>query len=151
MHIPATSVEDYLLQIPEERKVAFHALMDAFRKNLPAGFQECLSYGMPSFSVPHSLYPSGYHCKPEEPLPFVSIGNQKNFIGVYHMGLYAMPEHYHWFVEEYSKVSKYKLDMGKSCIRLKRMNDIPFGLFEELAQRITAEQWIATYEKNIKK
>ena len=151
MRIPANSVSEYISKVPEDRRESFEKILEILRNNLPEGFQECLGYGMPAFAVPHSLYPDGYHCKPEEPLPFISVGNQKNFIGFYHMGVYAMPEIYEWFVNEYPKHSKFKLDMGKSCLRLKRMNDIPYDLIAELAQKITPEQWIEVYEFNIKK
>lgn len=151
MHIPAESVADYLSKVPEERQEAFEKILDVMRANLPEGFEECLSYGMPSFSVPHKIYPAGYHVKPEAPLPFISVGNQKNFIGFYHMGIYAMPAIHDWFIEEYPKYSKFKLDMGKSCLRLKRMDDIPFELLAELATKITPTEWISVYESNIKK
>jgi len=151
MRIPANSVSDYISKVPLERRASLQKILDVLRSNLPEGFEECLSYGMPSFSVPHSLYPPGYHCKPSEPLPFISVGNQKNFIGFYHMGVYALPEVYDWFVGEYPKYSKYKLDMGKSCLRLKRMDDIPYELIAELAQKISPEQWIQVYESNLKK
>lgn len=151
MHIPANSVADYLSKVPQERQEAFEKILEVLRANLPEGFEECLSYGMPSFSVPHSIYPAGYHVKPEAPLPFISVGNQKKFIGFYHMGIYAMPAVHDWFLEEYPKYSKFKLDMGKSCLRLKRMDDIPFDLLAELARKITPEEWISVYESNIKK
>ena len=106
MRIPANSVSEYISKLPEDRRESFERILEILRNNLPEGFQECLGYGMPAFAVPHSLYPDGYHCKPEEPLPFISVGNQKNFIGFYHMGVYAMPEIYDWFVGEYPKHSK---------------------------------------------
>ena len=99
MRIPANSVSEYISKVPEDRRESFEKLLEILRNNLPEGFQECLGYGMPAFAVPHSLYPDGYHCKPEEPLPFISVGNQKNFIGFYHMGVYAMPEIYEWLVK----------------------------------------------------
>lgn len=126
-------------------------LLNIFRDYLPPGFEEGLGYGMPGFSVPHSLYPNGYHVKPEVPLPFISVASQKNFIGLYHMGVYAMPELYSWWVEEYPNHAKRKLDMGKSCIRFKKMDDIPFALIEELAKKVTPEQWIEVYEREIKR
>ncbi|MBL4703560.1 MAG: DUF1801 domain-containing protein [Flavobacteriales bacterium] len=115
------------------------------------GFSEELNYGMPGYVVPHSLYPAGYHCAPELPLPFASFASQKNFIGFYHMGLYADPELLEWFVSEYPKHCKRKLDMGKSCIRFKKMDDIPYKLLGELMAKITPQDWISKYESNIKK
>jgi uncharacterized protein YdhG (YjbR/CyaY superfamily) len=151
MIIKAATIPEYIDQIPEDRKVVFKELLATLRTHLPEGFEECLSYGMPAFSVPHSLYPSGYHVTPQVALPFISIASQKNFIAFYHMGLYATPELISWWKEEYPKYSIRKLDMGKSCVRFKNMADIPFPLIEELAKKITPEQWIATYEKQLKK
>lgn len=147
----ARSVQDYLLEIPQDRKPAFEKLRNVILDNIPEGFKEEMSYGMPGFVVPHEIYPEGYHCNPKEPLPFVSIANQKNFIGFYHMGMYADQELSNWFAEEYEKHAKYKLDMGKSCVRLKRMDDIPFDLIGELMKKITVKDWITTYESTIKK
>ena len=141
---------DYLEQIPEEKKEVFEKLRNVILENLPKGFQETISYGMIAYVVPHSVYPKGYHCSPELPLPFCSIASQKNFIAIYHMGLYADKQLYSWFTEEYPKYSKYKLDMGKSCIRFKKINDIPFQLIGELIRKLTVEDWISLYEQKIK-
>ncbi|MDA8529510.1 DUF1801 domain-containing protein [Schleiferiaceae bacterium] len=151
MTIKARTIAEYVKQIPEDRQQVFEKLLSILRENLPPGFQECLSYGMPAFSVPHSLYPKGYHVSPKVALPFISIASQKNFIAFYHMGLYATPELNSWWQEEYPKYSKRKLDMGKSCVRFKKMDDIPFELIQELAQKVSPEEWIATYEKQLKK
>ena len=151
MTIKARTIAEYVKQIPEDRQQIFEKLLSILRENLPPGFEECLSYGMPAFSVPHSLYPKGYHVSPKVALPFISIASQKNFIAFYHMGLYATPELNSWWQEEYPKYSSRKLDMGKSCVRFKKMDDIPFELIQELAQKVSPEQWIATYEKQLKK
>lgn len=151
MKIEANSVEEYFDNIPEDRKPYMNKLREIILENLPEGFNEELSYGMPGYVVPHSLYPDGYHCDPKLPLPFLSIASQKNFIGFYHMGIYAKTELYDWFVEEYGKQSKYKLDMGKSCVRLKRMDDIPFDLIGELVKKMTPQDWIDLYENNLKR
>lgn len=151
MHIPANSIEEYLDALPEERKVVVERMISLFAAHLPEGFEQGLNYGMPSFYVPHSRYPGGYHCDPKLPLPFINIASQKNFVALYHMGIYATPELLEWWQTEYPKHSKYKLDMGKSCVRFKRLDDIPWGLLEELAQKITPESWIATYEASLKK
>jgi len=151
MTIKARTIAEYVKQIPEDRQQVFEKLLSILRENLPPGFEECLSYGMPAFSVPHSLYPKGYHVSPKVALPFISIATQKNFIAFYHMGLYATPELNSWWQEEYPKYSKRKLDMGKSCVRFKKMDDIPFELIQELAQKVSPEEWIATYEKQLKK
>lgn len=144
-------VQDYVDALPEERREVFLKIRKVILDNLPEGFSEEMSYGMPGYVVPHSLYPDGYHCKPEEPLPFMSLASQKNFIGLYHMGIYAREELLQWFQEEYGKACKYKLDMGKSCIRLKKMDDIPYDLIGKLASKITVNQWIEFYESSMKK
>lgn len=151
MIVEANSVEDYLDKIPEERKPYMDRLRNVILENLPKGFKEDLTYGMIGYVVPHAIYPAGYHCDPKLPLPFLSIASQKNFIGFYHMGIYADKELYDWFVGEYYKHAKYKLDMGKSCIRFKRMDDIPYDLLGELVRKMTAEDWIDLYEKNVKR
>jgi uncharacterized protein YdhG (YjbR/CyaY superfamily) len=142
----ATSVTDYLNQLPETQKTAVEKLYSLLKKKLPKGFTETMQYGMITFVVPHSIYPNGYHCKPTDALPFVSLAAQKNFIALYHMGIYAFAELQEWFVEEYSKHSTGKLDMGKSCIRFKKPAEIPYKLIEALATKITVKQWIEKYE-----
>jgi hypothetical protein len=121
------------------------------KKNLPKGFVESFDCKMPGFSVPHSLYPEGYHCDPKIPLPFVSIASQKNFIALYHMGMYANPSLLKWFEEEFPKHSKTKLDMGKSCIRFKKPDAIPFDLIAELMTKMTPQDWIQLYKKAFNK
>ena len=110
-----------------------------------------MGYGMLGYVVPHSVYPDGYYCDPKTPLPFMSVASQKNFIAVYHMGVYAHKELYDWFVNEYPKYSNRKLDMGKSCIRFKKIDEIPYKLIGELASKMTTEKWIKIYETAIKK
>lgn len=151
MQYEATSPEDYLSQIPEERKAPMEKLRATILKNLPKGFAEGVGYGMMGYSVPHSIYPAGYHCDPKQPLPFMGIASQKNFIAFYHMGIYANPELHDWFVEEYSKVVKTKLDMGKSCVRFKKPESIPYQLIGELVKKISVDEWIETYESAFKK
>jgi len=128
MKATGKSVNDILTSIPEERKEAFNKLHETILKNLPKGFEAGISYGMLGYVVPHSIYPAGYHCKPEEPLPFAYIASQKNTINFYHMGIYANPDLLNWFVKEFPKHTKQKLDMGKSCIRFKKFDDIPYKL-----------------------
>ena len=149
MQSTATSIEAYLEEIPEERKDALKKLRETILKNIPKGFVEQMSYGMIGYVVPHSIYPNGYHCTPELPLPFISFASQKNFIAVYHMGIYADPELLNWFVAEYPKHSTQKLDMGKSCIRFKKADQIPFELIAELAQKMSVQEWITCYESQI--
>lgn len=136
----------YIAAISEDRRAAFEKLRETIVENIPDGFREGISYGMIGYIVPHELYPPGYHCDPKLPLPFVSIAAQKNFIALYHMGLYAMPDLLDWFVSEYPKHTKSKLDMGKSCIRFKKTADIPFELIARLMQRIGVDEWVDVYE-----
>ncbi|MGO4906338.1 DUF1801 domain-containing protein [Flavobacterium sp. W20_MBD1_R3] len=151
MQSTATSIEASLEEIPEERKSAFTKLRETILENIPKGFVEQISYGMIGYVVPHSIYPNGYHCEPKLPLPFIAIASQKNFIALYHMGIYAKPELLNWFVNEYPKHSTQKLDMGKSCIRFKKMDQIPFDLIARLVQKIAVQEWITTYESSFKK
>lgn len=151
MQIEATNPEEYISKIPEERIPYFKKLRQTILENIPNGFEEQMSYGMIGYIVPKSTYPNGYHCNPSLPLPFVNIASQKNFIAFYHLGIYANPEINDWFVNEYPKHCKRKLDMGKSCIRFKNAAEIPFELIATLMQKITLKEWIALYEKNIKR
>jgi hypothetical protein len=151
MQSKASTPEAYIAEMPADRQKAFSKLRAVIKKNLPKGFKEGMGYGMLGYSVPHSMYPAGYHCDPKQPLPFMSIASQKNFIAVYHMGVYAMPELNKWFLKEYAKVSTKKPDMGKSCLRFKKPEEIPFELIGELAAKITPEEWIKYYEKAIKR
>ena len=147
MSSKATTVENYLKELPEDRKDAIEKLRKILLKNLPKGFEEIISYGMIGYCVPHKKYPKGYHCKPEQPLPFINIASQKNFIALYHMGLYADKKLYNWFTGEFDKHVKGKLDIGKSCIRFKNLDQIPFDLIGELATKISVNEWISCYEK----
>lgn len=151
MQSKAITVEEYMNELPEDRKEAMQKLRSIFKKKLPKGFKEQMSYGMIGYVVPHTLYPAGYHCSPQLPLPFINIASQKNFIAIYHMGIYSNEALYKWFHEEYPKHTTAKLDMGKSCMRFKKPEQIPYKLLEELATKLTPQQWIAQYEKAFKK
>lgn len=151
MSTKATTLEAYINELQEDRKEAIEKLRKVIKKNLPKGFQEEMCYGMIGYCVPHSKYPKGYHCKPEQALPFINIASQKNFIALYHMGLYADPKLYKWFTDEYSSKVKGKLDIGKSCIRFKKPEQIPFDLIGELVTKMTPDDWITCYEKNFVK
>ena len=142
----AKNPEEYINSLPEERKIYIEKLRNVIQKNLPKGFEEGMNYGMMGYYVPHAIYPKGYHCKPSDPLPFMGFASQKNTINFYHMGIYANKDLYDWFVAEYPKYSTRKLDMGKSCIRFKKFDEIPFDLIGELVTKISVEDWIATYE-----
>lgn len=151
MQSKVTSPQEYIKELPEDRKEPISKLRQVILDNLSSGFEETMSYGMLGYVVPHSVYPDGYHCNPKTPLPFMNLASQKNFIAVYHMGVYANKEILDWFVSEYPKYCKYKLDMGKSCIRFKKMDDIPYKLIGELAAKMNTREWIDVYETNIKK
>ncbi len=142
--------QQYVDQLPEERKQTIERLRKTILENLPEGFEESMSYGMIGYGVPHRLYPPGYHCDPKLPLPFMSLASQKNFIALYHMGIYASPALHDWFVAEYPKHAKYKLDMGKSCIRFKKPEDIPYDLIGQLASKMTVNEWISGYESQFR-
>ena len=144
----ATTPEQYIKELPAERKESISKLREAVLKNLPKGFKEVMSYGMLGYVVPHELYPGGYHCDPKLPLPFINIASQKNFIALYHMGIYSTPDLLKWFTAEYPKHSQSKLDMGKGCIRFKKPEHIPYKLIGDLTTKISVKDWIKTYETN---
>lgn len=150
MKIEATSPREYIDNVPEERKEAMSGLRSVIKENLPEGFEETMSYGMIGYVVPHSLYPEGYHCDPSLPLPFMNLASQKNYIAVYHSGIYANKQMQDWFVGAYEKATGKKPDMGKSCIRLKKIENIPYDLIGKLASKMTPAEWISVYESNIK-
>jgi uncharacterized protein YdhG (YjbR/CyaY superfamily) len=143
----AKTPQEYMDSLPEERKEAMNKLRKTINDNLPEGFKEAMSYGMIGYVVPHSLYPPGYHCDPKLPLGLMNIASQKNFMVLHHMGIYADKNLLDWFVSEYPKHAKYKLDMGKGCIRFKKLDDIPYDLIGQLVSKMTVGQWISAYEK----
>jgi hypothetical protein len=149
MQIKAKTPEDYLAQVSDDKKEALSRLREVVHKNIPKGFQEGISYGMIGYCVPHSIFPDGYHCDPKLPLPFVSIAAQKNFIAIYHMGIYSSPKLLEWFTSEHAKRVKSRLDMGKGCVRYKKPEDIPFDLIGELMQKMTVKDWVGIYQENI--
>ncbi len=151
MQHKAETVDQYIEQLPEERKIVISKIRKIILANLPEGFVEQINYNMPGYVVPKSMYPSGYHCDTSLPLPFINLASQKNFVAFYHMGMYANHELLTWFKSEYPKHCKYKLDMGKSCVRFKKMNDIPYELIGELVQKMNPQKWIELYESAIKK
>ncbi|RXK47119.1 DUF1801 domain-containing protein [Aquirufa rosea] len=151
MSIFANNPDEYQNQLSPERQIVIAKLRQCLLENIPKGFEETMSYGMIAYVVPLSIYPSGYHCKKNEPLPFLSIASQKNFIAIYHMGLYSDESLLQWFQHEYPKYTNTRLDMGKSCIRFKKLDDIPYPLIEELVRKISVEDWIQCYESQMKK
>ncbi len=148
MQLTTKTVDEYIQKIPENQREPLVKLREEIRKNIPSGFSEEMSYGMIGYVVPHSLYPKGYHTNPKLPLPFINVAAQKNFIAVYHMGLYSTPGLLQWFLNEYQKISGRKPDMGKGCIRFKNYSQIPFLLIGELSSKMEVSQWITQYELN---
>ena len=148
MQSTAATIEQYLQELPAERKEPMQKLHKTITKNLSKEFTAGMGYGMIGYVLPHSIYPAGYHCNPKLPLPFISIASQKNFIAVYHMGVYANKKLMDWFTAEYAKRVAGKLDMGKSCIRFKNPENIPYDLIGELSAKMSADEWIEIYEQN---
>jgi hypothetical protein len=150
MQSKATTPEQYFNELPDDRKVVIKRLRKMILDNLPKGFEECMNYGMLGYVVPHSMYPEGYHCDPKMPLPFINLASQKNHIGFYHMGIYSDPKLLEWFTTEFPKHVPGKLDMGKSCLRFKNPEKIPFDLLGELVSKISVKDWIQRYESVLK-
>lgn len=151
MQSNASTPDEYMEQLPEERQNVIKRLREVALQYMPHGFEEVMNYGMMGYVVPHSIYPNGYHCDPKQPLPFYGFASQKGSVNIYHMGIYADKKLHDWFVNEYPKHVKTKLDMGKSCIRFKKLDTIPYELIAQLMAKMTVEQWIALYEKNLKR
>ncbi len=150
MQIFAESPDKYIEQLSDDRKLIMSKLRKTILDNLPKGFLETVEYGMITYVVPHSVYQAGYHCNPKTPLPFMSIASQKNFVAIYHMGIYANKDLMDWFVGEYPRHCKTRLDMGKSCIRFKKPDQIPFELIGQLTGKISVDDWIKIYESKFK-
>lgn len=151
MHSNAKTPEEYIEGIPDNRKEAVRKLRKTILDNLPEGFAEVMGYGMIGYVVPHSIYPNGYQSTPKLPLPFINIASQKNYIALYHMGLYGNKELLAWFTDEYSKQTRVRLDMGKGCVRFKKTDEIPYKLIGELVSKVKVKDWITTYEMNLKR
>jgi uncharacterized protein YdhG (YjbR/CyaY superfamily) len=151
MKINFKTPEEYIANIPPDRRNSFEILRKVILENLPEGFTETINYGMIGYVVPFSIYPGGYHADPKQALPFINIASQKNYFALHHLGLYANKNLLDWFVNEYPKFSKTKLDMGKGCVRFKDPNKIPLELVGKLIGKISVPEWIAIYESEIKK
>ena len=145
------TMDDYFNSLSDDRKETMKQLRKTVQKNLPGGFEEVIQYGMPSYVVPHSVYPDGYHCDPKQPLPFLRIASQKIYVVIYHMGIYVDPKLMNWFTKEYPKHCRLKLDIGKSCVRFKKADQIPYDLVGELVSKMSVDEWINIYELNLKR
>ncbi len=146
MQSDAKTVDEYIEKLPDDRREAIKSLRKAILENIPEGFIETMGYGMIGYVVPHSTYPKGYKTDPKLPLPFISLASQKNYIALYHMGVYSSPGLLDWFTDEYAKIKNFKLDMGKGCIRFKNPDKIPYTLISELVSKISVKDWISLYE-----
>ncbi|MGB7207302.1 MAG: DUF1801 domain-containing protein [Pyrinomonadaceae bacterium] len=146
MQSNAATPDEYIASLPDDRKEVMTKLRSVIKKTLPRGFQEVMCYGSLGWVVPHKLYSAGYHCDPKQPLPFLGIASQKNHIAVYHMGIYSSGPLLDWFKAEWPKHSSKKLDMGKSCIRFRKPEDVPVALIGELVSKMTPQEWIEIYE-----
>jgi hypothetical protein len=144
----ATSVEDYLASLPEDRREALEAIRQRILQNLPEGMEEGMQYGAIGYYVPHSVYPAGYHCDKKQPLPFAGLASQKNHMALYLFGVYMSPEDEQWFRESWLATGK-KLDMGKSCVRFKKLEDVPLGVVGEAFSRRSTNEFVELYEKAI--
>ena len=145
MHRPANSPDEYLALAPAGHQPALRNLRNTIVQHLPPGFVESMSYGTIGYVVPHSLFPPGYHCDPTLPLPFINLASQQHFIALYHLGLYADPQLRDWFVAEYAHHATARLDMGKSCIRFRKPDQIPYKLIAQLCQKVSAATYVARY------
>lgn len=146
MQIAAASVQDYLSKLPPDRRAALQTVREAMLKNLDAGYEEGIQYGMIGYYVPHGLFPAGYHCDPKQPLPFAGLASQKNYMSVYLMCIYLESEHGKWFLDAWKKTGK-KLDMGKSCIRFTKVEDLALDVIGEAIRRVPAKAYIEQYTR----
>ena len=144
----ATTVEEYLASLPDDRRTAIEAVRKVVAKNIDKAFEEGIQYGMLGWYLPHSSYPEGYHCDPRQPLPFASVASQKNHIGIYLFCLYMDPDHMRLFQEEWQAAGK-KLDMGKGCVRVKKLDDIPLDVLGRAFKRIRAKAFVEIYERSL--
>jgi hypothetical protein len=149
MRSKATTVADYLDALPPDRKAALSAIRSVILKNLDEDIEEGMSYGMIGYAVPHRVFPAGYHCDPKQPLPYGGLASQKNHMSLYLMSLYAGGAHERWFADAWKKTGR-KLDMGKCCIRFRKLDDVPLDVVAEAIRRVPAKAYVAHYEASIR-
>jgi hypothetical protein len=146
MQSRAGSVEQYLAELPADRREALEAIREVILQNLDeSGFEEGMQYGMIGYFVPHRVFPAGYHCDPRQPLPFASLASQKSHMALYLMCVYGNEENERWFRDAWTRSGK-KLDMGKSCIRFKKLSDVPLDVVGEMIRRVPAARYIEHYQ-----
>ena len=150
MQSNATTPQEYIASLPDDRKKPVEDIRQAINKNIPKGFKEVMCYGMLGWVVPHEIFPPGYHCDPTKPLMLINLASQKNHIALYHMGLYT-GSLLGWFREEWQKATPKKLDMGKACIRFKKPDDIPIALIGALASKLTPQAWVEMYLRALRR
>jgi hypothetical protein len=150
MQSKSKTVKEYLAELPAERRSAIQTVREVILKNLPKGYEEVMQYGMIGYVVPHSVYPPGYHCDPKQPLPFACLASQKNHMAIYFMNIYGHKETEAWFRQAY-KASGKKLDMGKSCVRFKKLEDLPLEVIGQAVAKTPVKNYIEYYEKVIKR
>ncbi|MCK6473115.1 MAG: DUF1801 domain-containing protein [Planctomycetes bacterium] len=150
MKAKAATVAEYLAALPHDRRKPLEAVREVIRKNLDQAYEEGIQYGMIGYFVPHKLYPAGYHADPKQPLPFAHLASQKNHMALYMMCLYCDKKHLSWFKKAWAKTGK-RLDMGKSCVRFKKVEDLALDVIGEAIARVPAKEFIAYYEKNTKR
>ena len=146
MQSNARTVEEYLRSLPEDRRAAISAVRKVILANLPKGYEECMSYGMIGYVVPHSIYPAGYHCNPKLPLPYANLASQKNHMALYLMCCYGDKVTYQWFCKAWKATGK-KLDMGKSCVRFKKLEDVSLEVIGQVIARVPVKNYIAHIEQ----
>ena len=144
MQSNAQTVDEYLAGLPEDRRIAISTVRDVILKNLPKGYEEGMQYGMIGYYVPHSIFPAGYHCDPKQPLNYASLGSQKNHMALYLMCVYGDSEHAQWFKQAWEATGK-KLDMGKACVRFKKLDDLPLDVIGESIARVPCDKYVARY------
>ena len=145
MQSKTTTVRQYLAELPSDRRAALQAVREVILANLDPDYEEGMQYGMIGFYVPHRVFPAGYHCDPRQPLPFASLASQKNYMALHLMSVYSDNEHRAWFHEAWAKTGK-KLDMGKSCVRFKKIEDLALDVIGEAIQRVPVKTYVAHYQ-----
>jgi hypothetical protein len=150
MQSKAATVAEYLASLPADRRDAVEAVRRVILKNIDKGFQETMQYGMIGYSVPHSVFPAGYHCDPRQPLPFAGLASQKQHMSLYIMGIYMDSPRRDWFIKAWKDTGK-KLDMGAACIRFKKIEDVPLDVVAEAFKRMSLKGYVEVYEANLAK
>ena len=144
----ATTVQYYLTSLPPDRREAISAVRKVILANLPKGYEECMTYGMIGYVVPHSIFPAGYHCDPKTPLPFANLGSQKNHMAIYLMTVYGDKATEQWFRKAWQATGK-KLDMGKACVRFKKIEDVPLEVIGQAIARVPVKQYVERVQQTL--